>query len=163
MVRIACSLEFELFYEREFPRVYRGVLACCLDGDVALDATQEAFSRALARWRRLRAHRWSGGWVMTTALNEMRRLVRQCLLPQPVESGASTAFAEGIPQRLELLDAMKILTYKQRTIALLFYWADLPTPAISELTGISESGVRAHLANARKRLRTELEVLVDGT
>lgn len=164
MRRPSGGIAFEVFYEAEFAAVYRGVLAACFDSEIASDATQEAFSRALLRWRRLSRHEWAAGWVMTTALNEMRRLTRRPPASPVLERSVAPEDAStGVALNLELREAMEALTVRQRTIAVLFYWADLPTPAIAELTGISESAVRAHLTKARKTLRKELEVLVDGT
>lgn len=63
---------FDEFCEAEYASVYRAAFAFTGDREVALDATQEAFSRAFARWNRLSRAQWAGGWVMTTALNLCR-------------------------------------------------------------------------------------------
>ena len=69
---------FRELYEREFAAVFRAALLLSGDRRLAEDAAQEAFARALARWRRLRSHPSPGGWVTTTALNVARRqLLRQ--------------------------------------------------------------------------------------
>ena len=60
---------FDEFCEAEYGGVYRAAFAFTGDREAALDATQEAFSRAFARWNRLSREQWAGGWVMTTALN----------------------------------------------------------------------------------------------
>ncbi len=65
--------DFDDFFKSEYPSVYRAAFASCWDEQVALDATQEAFSRAFARWGRLSKEAWAGGWVMTTALNVCKR------------------------------------------------------------------------------------------
>ena len=69
--------EFVELYEREHERVFQVTFALCQDRDVAEDATQEAFARALERWARLRDRPWVGGWVMSTALNVARRMLRR--------------------------------------------------------------------------------------
>jgi DNA-directed RNA polymerase specialized sigma24 family protein len=43
---------FQGFYRAEFAKVFRAALVICKDPDTAEDATQEAFARALERWRR---------------------------------------------------------------------------------------------------------------
>jgi RNA polymerase sigma-70 factor (ECF subfamily) len=65
-------LDFGDLYEREFGRVYRAAWLLARHDDIALDATQEAFAKAWARWRRLRHQEWVVGWVIRTSLNEVR-------------------------------------------------------------------------------------------
>ena len=75
---------FRDFYQRESRAVFHAVYLLCRDRAVAEDSTQEAFARALSRWRRLRGEPWAAGWVMTTALNVARRSLRQrAPLPEP--------------------------------------------------------------------------------
>ncbi|MBA3292055.1 MAG: hypothetical protein H0U17_11275 [Actinobacteria bacterium] len=66
------AANFDGFCKSEYASVYRAAFAFTGDKDAALDATQEAFSRAFARWARLSREPWAGGWVMTTALNLCR-------------------------------------------------------------------------------------------
>jgi predicted RNA polymerase sigma factor len=61
--------EFEGWYEREHPLV---LAACCALGgnaDVAREATDEAFVRALERWSKVGEMAAPGGWVQVVALN----------------------------------------------------------------------------------------------
>jgi DNA-directed RNA polymerase specialized sigma24 family protein len=46
------TADFDSFYSAEYPNVYRAARAWTGDEQAALDATQEAFVRAFARWRR---------------------------------------------------------------------------------------------------------------
>jgi DNA-directed RNA polymerase specialized sigma24 family protein len=69
-------LTFEDFYATEFDRVFDSAYSFCGDRQGALDATQEAFARAFARWWRL-SRQWAGAWVTTTALNVLRRAFRK--------------------------------------------------------------------------------------
>ena len=151
------SQGFEDFYKREFPAVYRACVAFLGPDDTAFDAAQEAFSRAFARWRRLRDSPWAGGWVMTTALNLCRRARARRRLQ-------STRSAEHFPSiadapnedRVYALGLLRTLPLRRRTVALLYYFGDLPVSAIAELMGLSEGGVKAHLFHARRTLRQEL-------
>ncbi|MDP9226635.1 MAG: hypothetical protein M3P18_22905 [Actinomycetota bacterium] len=53
--------DFAAFYAAEFDNVFRAAAAFLGNAQEASDATQEAFSRAFARWRRLRGEDWTGG------------------------------------------------------------------------------------------------------
>jgi len=68
---------FESFYISEAKAVFTAVYMMCRDRQLAEDATQEAFARALERWDRLGQQEWAAGWVVTTALNVARRNLRR--------------------------------------------------------------------------------------
>ncbi len=51
------GLTFEDFYAAEFDRVLDSAFAFSGDRDAAIDATQEAFARAFARWRAIESAR----------------------------------------------------------------------------------------------------------
>lgn len=147
-------LRFEDFYAAEFDRVIDSAFAFSGDRDAAMDATQEAFARAFARWRRLSRHAWAGGWVTTTALNVLRRRYRDnsrssVTVPETTSHDASA--------RVDLLRALQSLPMRQREAAVLFYVADLPLHAVAEAMGVSDGAVKSHLARARDSLRISLE------
>jgi len=63
-----------------------------------------------------------------------------------------------IDERLDLVDAVRALPFRQRQAIILFYFADLPLPVTAEFMRISEGAVKAHLAQARTGLRRVMEV-----
>ena len=151
--------DFAEFYEREYSSVYRAAYALSGHREVALDATQEAFKRAFARWQRLAREGWAGGWVMTTALNLCRKEVRRAIGSRgeavaPVVEPAS-------PDRLDLIAALRSLPARQAEAALLFYWGDLPVPVVAMLMHVAEGTVKAHLSHARESLRAALVAPAD--
>lgn len=147
-------LTFEDFYTVEFDRVLDSAFAFSGDRDAAADATQEAFARAFARWRRLSRKEWAGGWVTTTALNVLRRRYRDAARSRvPVDERAS----HDALGRVDLLRGLRALPVRQREAAVLFYVTDLPLHAVAEAMGISDGAVKSHLARARKGLRVSLE------
>lgn len=72
---------FVSLYQAEYGAILRATYLLCRDRGLAEDATQEAFARALERWSRLQHHDWVAGWIMTTALNCVRRAKRFSELP----------------------------------------------------------------------------------
>jgi RNA polymerase sigma factor (sigma-70 family) len=56
----------------------------------------------------------------------------------------------------ELLDAVAHLPYKQRTVLVLRYWADLREEEIAEIVGVRPATVRSITSRALDRLRMEL-------
>ena len=147
-------LTFEDFYTAEFDRVLDSAFAFSGDRDAATEATQEAFARAFARWRRLSRQEWAGGWVTTTALNVLRRRFRDAARsPVRVDDRAPV----DMHGRIDLLRGLRALPTRQREAAVLFYVADLPLHAVASAMRISEGAVKSHLARAREGLRVSLE------
>jgi RNA polymerase sigma-70 factor (ECF subfamily) len=150
--------DFESFYRAQYPQVYRAVHLTTGDPELAFDATQEAFKRAYARWWRLGERQWAGGWVMTTALNASKRMGRKAAREVPGETDRLDSHPSPNPHRVDVASALQQLGARQRVATVLFYLGDVPIPAIAEVMGVSEGTVKAHLAQARKKLRQVLEV-----
>src|SRR5438105_8229359 len=68
---------FEPWYRKEHPRVLGALFVLSGEADVARDATDEAFARALAHWPKVGGMESPGGWVYRVALNELRRTLRR--------------------------------------------------------------------------------------
>jgi len=138
--------------------VYRAAFALCGDREVAMDATQEAFARALSRWRRLRGEPWAAGWVMTTALNVARRsLRRRAPLPEPAVDHAD------LEAVLDLRVRIRELPRRQQAAVVLYYLAGLPVAEVAGAMGCREGTVRAHLARARATLARDLGAEAQGS
>jgi RNA polymerase sigma factor (sigma-70 family) len=78
---------FEAWYLREHPRVIGVVFVACGDPDVADDAADEAFTRALAQWPQIEAMSSPAAWVCRVALNVMRRRLRRRAIERRLLSG----------------------------------------------------------------------------
>jgi RNA polymerase sigma-70 factor (ECF subfamily) len=142
---------FRELYEQEFAAVYRAAYALSGDRSLAEDAAQEAFARALIRWRRLGREPWAGGWVMTTALNFTRRQMRK--RPPPAEGRPAEMDAEAL---IDLRRAVRTLPARQQTAVVLHYLMDLPLEEVAGAMGCKEGTVKTHLARARGALERRL-------
>jgi RNA polymerase sigma factor (sigma-70 family) len=144
--------QFVELYEREHERVFQVTFALCRDRGLAEDATQEAFARALERWGRLRDRPWVGGWVMSTALNASRRMLRR----RPPAFSVPTASPDH-ELATELWDVVRRLPRRQREAVVLHYVVDLNLSETAAVMGCREGTVKAHLSSARQALRQHLE------
>jgi RNA polymerase sigma-70 factor, ECF subfamily len=142
---------FERLYEAEFPVVFRAVYLLCGDRSLAEEATQEAFARALARWRRLRDRSWAGGWVTTTALNVARRSLRT--RPGVEMREASESDADVV---LDLREALRGLSPRQQEAVILHHLEDRPVTEVARAMGVAEGTVKAHLHRGREALAEKL-------
>jgi RNA polymerase sigma factor (sigma-70 family) len=148
--------DFEMFYREQYARVLAGSVGLAGEVEVARDATNEAFARALERWPTVRAMASPGGWVQAVALNELRRVLRRrrlerFLIPRRATAAPPVDLVDGA-----VWDAVRRLPPRQRTAIALRYVHDLPEAAIAEAMGISRGTVSASLAAARDHLRSVL-------
>ena len=140
---------FQALYEREFPAVYRAAFLLCGDRQLAEDATQEAFARALVRWRRLGREPWAAGWVTTTALNVARRQLRR---GPPASIGSDVPVEGARDEALDLRAAVRALPPRQQEAVALHYLLDMPVADTAAAMGCNEGTVKSHLARARATL-----------
>lgn len=148
---------FDAWYVRQHPRVLGVVFVACGDGDVAADATDEAFARALAGWDRVSQMDSPEGWTCRVAINVMRRRLRRRRLeyvvlrrrhpPDQVEQAVAYP---------ELWSAVRELPERQRLAILLRYVADLTEADVAKVMGVTRGAVSASLTTARGRLATVL-------
>ncbi|MBQ3169308.1 MAG: sigma-70 family RNA polymerase sigma factor, partial [Clostridia bacterium] len=61
------------------------------------------------------------------------------------------------PHREKLLNALKSLSEKYRVVLYLYYYEELSTDKIAEVTGASPTAVRSQLMRGRQKLRRMIE------
>jgi RNA polymerase sigma-70 factor (ECF subfamily) len=131
----------------------RSTYLVCGDHQLAEEAVQEAFARALERWARLGGEPWALGWVITTALNFARRSRKARVLPPLAESRSSVDLDAAIDLRV----AVGALPSRQQEAILLFYLADLPLAEVARSMRCRTGTAKAHLARARRKLAQIME------
>ena len=139
---------FHELYRREFGAVFRAAFLLCGDRQAAEDAAQEAFARALVRWRRLGDQPWVAGWVTTTAVNVARRSLRR-------RHAVPNERHQQIPDHDTSIDvrvAIRALPARQQEAVALHYLLDLSVEETAETMGVAQGTVKAHLARARQSL-----------
>jgi RNA polymerase sigma-70 factor, ECF subfamily len=148
---------FEAWYRHEHARVVNSLYLVSGSVDVARDATDEAFTRAAARWPRVRAMDSPGGWVFTVALNLVRREIRRNAREREAHSriGRPVAGSVNLPDA-DLWAAVASLPERQREAIVLRYVGDLTEPEIASVMGIARGTVASNLARARDALAATL-------
>jgi RNA polymerase sigma-70 factor (ECF subfamily) len=139
---------FVRLYESGFEPVYKAALMLSGDAQMAEDAAQEAFARALERWDRVGDKPWAVGWVMTTALNYVRRGRRSV----PRLRSAREEVDSDIDESLDLWKAIRSLPRRQQEAIALHYVADLPLDQVAQAMGCENGTVKVHLWRARREL-----------
>jgi RNA polymerase sigma-70 factor, ECF subfamily len=143
---------FDTWYASARPKVLTSVALWCGSLDVAADAADEAFARALARWPRVRSMASPAGWTATVAINVARRQARRRQLERTLLRRRAPEDVLPAPAG-EVFDTIAALPERQRTIVLLRYVHDLPLGEIAELLGVARSTVTTSLTDAYRRMR----------
>ena len=145
------------WYGAEHARLVSALALVTGDGDVAREATDEAFARALERWSRVGRMASPSGWAYRVALNDARRRLRRRSLERALPLHRVAPHSVEIqPTDHELWAAVSGLPQRQRTAVALRYVADLGERDIAGVMRISPGTVAATLNAARKRLATTL-------
>ncbi|MGH1491019.1 MAG: RNA polymerase sigma factor [Acidimicrobiales bacterium] len=153
------TLDFELWYQAEYPRLVNTLAVVTGDRQLAVEAASEACTKALARWNRVGAMERPGGWVYRVALNESRRrakrgaLERRLLARKLVEV---EPIAPPVHGDLDLWSAVARLPERTKEAVVLRYVADLTEPEIAKALGVSRGTVATMLRRAHMKLAEEL-------
>jgi RNA polymerase sigma-70 factor, ECF subfamily len=130
------------------------------DRQEAQDVVQEAFCRALARWRTVSAYEDPVAWIRKVAWNlavsRWRRartalnFLRRQHPDEPRVDGPT-------PERVALIAALGTLPAAQRRAMVLRYLADLPVAEIAAREGVAEGTVKSWLHRGRAAVAAQLQ------
>jgi RNA polymerase sigma factor (sigma-70 family) len=88
--------------------------------------------------------------VLNEALNVRRTTARRLL--REVQA-ARPESAETTPSDLDVLEALRRLSVRQRAVVYLSYWMDLPVREVAEVLAIAPRSVERDLTVARRRIK----------
>jgi len=149
--------EFTAFVHATAPRLHRAALLLTGDHHLTDDLTQATYARVYASWRRVSRADDPLAYARRTLLNTYlshRRLRRNSELPAdptriPEHPGDDVDHAT----RLDLLDALAMLSPHDRAVLVLRYWEDRSVADTAHDLGITEGAVRTRSTRALQRLR----------
>ena len=153
----ADSLGGEAF--AELYRLHFGPLsgyAASLVGDqgAAVDIAQEAFTRLLARWRKVGDAR---AWLFFVATNLSRDHWRTLSRDRDLSDRAAFQFRSTAQAHDPWLrDLVERLPERQRQAILLHYYADIPIEEMARLLHVPVGTVKRRLHDGRSRLAVDL-------
>jgi DNA-directed RNA polymerase specialized sigma24 family protein len=153
----AADGDFTAFYRATWPGVARALTLVLGDGDLAVDATDEAMARAYARWQRLCGYDNPAGWVYRVGLNWARSHHRRLSRRLPF-AHREAAPAVSVPDPA-VRRALLALPVKQRSVVvcrLLLDWSVTDTAAA---LGVRPGTVQSRLHRALQSLHASLDHL----
>lgn len=147
---------FEDFYRIQVDRVYRALVLTLRDQDLAREATDEAMTRAYARWDAVSALENPGGWAYRVGLNWAtswwRRRRRELPLSTMDERVAANPGPVGDTMR-----ALAGLPAGARAVVMCRVLLDLSTAQTAQVLGVAEGTVKSRLARAPAALRRGID------
>ena len=150
--------DFDEFFTEHYPRVVGSlVLAGGATGD-AEDAAQEAFVKAMLRWRSVSGMERPATWVYVVAVRAMRRRLRndRSVGEQPEDERTVSDETEGVVTAAVVSKALEMLPARQRLAVVLRFHGDLTVPEIARAMRCSQGTVKSTLHAALGRLRVDL-------
>jgi RNA polymerase sigma-70 factor, ECF subfamily len=142
---------FVALYEEHYPRLVRALELSGADRETAEDVAQEAFSRTLARWPRVRRGTNPAGYVYRVAFRHMRRRrYREYLV---IDESTTPDIATEVTVSLAVERALQAMPPAQRRCAVLCLVAGVSTKDAARSLRIAESTVRKQIERSRRDLR----------
>lgn len=145
-------------YTRNVDAVYRICYVYLRSRADAEDAVQSVFLRYLQKQPEFRDENHERGWLLLTAKNICRDMLRSWWRRQRV--GLDELPEPAVPMRdeepSELTEALLALPEKYRITLYLYYWEGYPAREVAALLGCRESTVRTRLQRGREMLKNDL-------
>lgn len=157
------KLDFDDFMGQEYEGVVRALTLVFNDRDLAEDCAQDAFEKALIRWRRVSAMDRPGTWVYVVAVRRGRRQLERIGRAVGV-----TPMDDRLLEQDAVVDAMWVqqllttLPLRQRAVVVLRHAGGLPLADIAAALGISVGTVKSTLHAAYRNLRVEVAEQEEG-
>lgn len=150
------SRSFSDFYRATHPQVARALALTLGDLDLAVEATDEALTRACQRWKSVAHYANPEGWVYRVGLNwarswsrrRRRETITDRLENQPV--AAAPVPDPAVAQALRRLDV------KHRSVVVLRYYLDWSVADTAAALDIAPGTVKSRLHRALAQLEGQL-------
>lgn len=155
--------DFDYFYEKNYPIVYKFTLSLCRDASMAEEITQEAFVKALEHFEKFEGKCRIYVWLCQIAKNTYYSYLRKQkhLLPEsrvPVQwtdSPEELLFDKEMVARLSAL--LDCLPQPYREVFSLRVFSDLSFSQIGSIYGKTDSWARLIYYRAKKRMREDMD------
>ena len=142
---------FEAFFYEHYESVRRSLAVALADPLLAEELAQDAFTRALAQWKRVVRMERPAGWVYIVALRAGRRRRGR---EQPMV--ATELVVDHVQPDVDLAALIASLPERQRIAIVLRYLVDLPLADVAEAMDCAVGTVKSTLHAALARLGVEL-------
>jgi RNA polymerase sigma-70 factor (sigma-E family) len=148
------DLGFEEQFDGLYARAYGVAFQLLGRRTEAEDVAQETLARCFVHWRRVRDY--AEAWVVRVAGNlAIDAWRRGRKIGGSVDDSTADVTTPGPdPQRLDLHQALRQLSRRQREVLVLRFLADLPEADVAQALGCSVGSVKQHAARGLAAMRT---------
>lgn len=157
--RPSADIEFADFFMTRGPALRRTAYLVVRDWHVAEDVTQVALTRVHAAWHRLRMETVDA-YARRAVVNEAISVARRIRREWPTGELPEGAVTEQAESRLDIGQALKILSPQQRAVVALRFLDDLTVADVAHALGVAEGTVKSQTSRALATLRAHLPALV---
>lgn len=149
------DVDFDALFEREYVPLVRVAFVIVADEGLAREIVQEAFARALGRWRRVSHYERPGAWLrlvtVRLALRTRDRRKREGALALDALPAAADRDSE-----IDLLAAVASLPPLDRAAIVLHHLCDLPVEEVAQIIRSTAGATAVRLHRARAKLAAVL-------
>ncbi|MER7176407.1 MULTISPECIES: SigE family RNA polymerase sigma factor [Streptomyces] len=154
-------LEFEEYVRTRQDALLRSARRLVPDPLDAQDLLQTALVRTFHRWDGIADKRLADAYLRRVMINTRTEWWRARRIEEvPTEQLPDTGMDDSTEQHADralLMDVLKVLAPKQRSVVVLRHWEQMSTEETAEALGMSAGTVKSTLHRALARLRQELE------
>lgn len=148
---------WERLYREAYSDIWRALVAITFDEEASADAMHDAFLEGLRKPPPNAAN--LKGWLFRVALRAARRARRRASLLRPLElvfgleAAPRDEPADAVLDRLAVGQLLKLLTERQRSVVVAYFYLGLRQEDIADQLGIRRGTVAATLSHAIDRMR----------
>lgn len=147
---------FSTFYETERQRIAHALALTLGDQELAVDAANEAMTRAYSRWDEVSTYDSPGGWVYRVGLNWARSWLRR----RRRERDRPIRFTEPIatmePRDKSLDAAIGQLSIEHRAVIICRFYLDWSVQQTADALEIATGTVKSRQSRALEQLRRSI-------
>ncbi|PQP81513.1 RNA polymerase subunit sigma-24 [Paenibacillus sp. PCH8] len=123
----------------------------------AEEATQDTFIKFIEKAPTFNDAEHQKAWLIRVITNHCKSLVGRGWRKREVKLEETDPLTTDSPEDQALIELVRSLPVKYRSVVHLFYYEDYPVREISDILQISESAVKMRLKRGRQLLKLELE------
>lgn len=146
--------DFDDFYRACRQEIARALVLAAGHRDLGLEATDEAFARAVENWTKVGGYENPEGWVYRVGVNWARSMLRRRSFTLD-RLFAESVYFDDLPDP-GLLSAVERLPFKYRSVIVARFFLDWSIEQTAEALSLPEGTVKTRQSRALSRLRRQL-------
>lgn len=153
------TASFDDFYRQHYDTIATALAVTLGSRDLGREATDEAMTRAYAKWHMVASYSNPAGWIYKVGLNWGRSWHRKVTNRAAILRRQPSPDVIELPRTgdVELHDAMSRLDSKYRSVVVCRYLLDWSTDQTADALGIRPGTVKSRLSTALDHLRGQLD------